>query len=98
MTQVDKLFDALKWFGLGFDADTTLPEREVRKQKRIIKNLIEEGYTPAFIYRVMKYGMPNIWPFKDGAPFDAVDLRDNFLKAAGSYQKQKKMGRVPDES
>lgn len=60
-----------------------LSDRERAHQLRILSEL-EKEYGVQQVYYAIKDGMPEVWPFSDGRPYDATDLRSNILKARGA--------------
>lgn len=78
-TEVHTALKALCAYGLKL-RPSELSARERKNQERILKELVEE-YGLTAIYYAIRDGMVRVWPFSNGNPFDARDLRENILKA-----------------
>lgn len=93
MNEVDKALVALVKQGLQMQVDD-LSRNEQARQRRALGELVKE-YGAASVVRAIRHGMPGVWPFSDGRAFDAIDLRDNFLKARAEAARMVREGRVP---
>jgi len=88
-------------FGLGYEntrnenGEPLLSKRELARQRRAMKEVLSQVSSLNELAAVMKYGMPQLWPFNEGRPWDAVDLRDNFIKARAAMQSKRRTGRLP---
>lgn len=100
VNEVDVLLQAVCVYGLRMKVED-LPKRERARQIEALQGLLDDGYTAGDLWDALRYGMPETWPFLDGRPYDAADLRANTLKAVAQAKKARQERRTfhrPDGS
>lgn len=89
----DTVLYAICQFGLRMNPADLSPN-EHRRQLELVETMLQD-HGRREIVEAVRYGMQDVWPFSEGRPFDAKDVRNNLLKAKAVAAQKRRAGDIP---